>query len=57
VNFATILYSEFHNLVEQFRKGGPTFGIMKKIASNNKGDVKLLTIASSIIVLVLSLSI
>jgi hypothetical protein len=49
VSFATIFQVEFHNLVEQFCKGGPTFCIMKNIVGNNKGDMRLLTIASVII--------
>ncbi len=57
MNFAAIFEAEFQNLAEQFCKGGPTFCIVKNIVGNNKGDVRLLTIASSIIVQVLFLSI
>jgi hypothetical protein len=55
MNFATIFQAEFHNLDKQFYKGGLKFDIMKNIASSNKGDVRLLTIVSSIIAIVLHL--
>jgi len=52
MSFATIFQAEFHNLIKQFYKGGLKFCIMKNIVSSNKGDVKLLTIVSSIIALI-----
>jgi hypothetical protein len=55
MNFATIFRAKFDNLAKQFYKGGLKFYIMKNIPSSNKGDVRLLTIISSTIALVLHL--
>ncbi len=56
MNFVASFRAEFHDLVEQFSKGIPTFCIVKNIAYNTNSDVHLLTITLPIIVPMLSTS-
>jgi hypothetical protein len=56
VNFVASFRAEFHDSVEQFLKGIPTFCIVKNIAYNINSDVHLLTITLSIIIPMLSIS-
>ena len=49
MSFLPAFQSDFYSLAEQFRKGEPTHVIMKNVACSIKGDVRLLTIGSSIL--------